>query len=82
MALDPMIARVLLGGKPSQEEVQRWLSSKVIGPRNASKAKKVLDLSDKVKPVILFASNNPKDIIKAAIIKKVTGSLYRKLFNH
>lgn len=81
MAIDSLLAKIVLGMNPSERELRNWLSSKVSKSRDVAKVQKVLDLPSKTKILIGAARHNTGALVKALVVRKVAKEIHRKLFN-
>ena len=79
MAIDSLLARIALGGKPTEKELRNWLSGKVSKSRDVSKVQKVLDLPSKTKLLIGAARHNTGALAKALILRKIAKKIHKRI---
>jgi FixJ family two-component response regulator len=77
--MDPLLKKILLGGRPSEEELRRFVNSRIVHGNNSKSIMDLLDISERSLGLV---KNEPRDILKALIARKVASVINRKVFNH
>ncbi len=80
MALDPLLVKIVLGGKPSEKELRRWLSRKIVKGRQTEQVQKILDMPSKIRILASIARYDPKTLLKATALRKLAKAVHRNLF--
>ena len=80
MALDPLLVKVVLGGKPSEAELRRWLSRRFGKGKQTEQVQKILNMPSKIRILSNIARHDPEVLLKAVALRKLAKAVHRNLF--